>query len=34
MAQTEGDFEKGEANGTRDVLRLLAATVRAWRERA
>lgn len=31
MAQVEGDFEKGEANGTRDALELLAATARAWR---
>ncbi|NOY94188.1 MAG: nucleoside phosphorylase [Deltaproteobacteria bacterium] len=33
MAQSEGDFEKGEANGARDVLRLLDASVRAWRGR-
>ncbi|MDE2006051.1 MAG: hypothetical protein KGI51_05735, partial [Rhodospirillales bacterium] len=26
MAQSHGDFEKGEANGTNDVLHLLAAT--------
>jgi uridine phosphorylase len=31
MAQVEGDFEKGEANGTRDVLEVIAATARAWR---
>lgn len=31
MAQVEGDFEKGEANGARDALELLAATARAWR---
>ena len=31
MAQIEGDFEKGEASGTRDMLRLVAATVAAWR---
>ncbi len=31
MAQSHGDFEKGEANGTTDVLHLLAATARAWR---
>ena len=34
MARVEGDFEKGEANGTHDVLRLLAATARAWRSGA
>jgi uridine phosphorylase len=33
MAQVEGDFEKGEANGTRDALELLAVTARAWRMR-
>lgn len=32
MAQIEGDFEKGEANGARDAMELLAATARAWRE--
>jgi uridine phosphorylase len=31
MAQTDGDFEKGEANGAHDALALLAATARAWR---
>jgi nucleoside phosphorylase len=31
MARIEGDFEKGEANGAPDALRLLAATARAWR---
>jgi uridine phosphorylase len=31
MAQVDGDFEKGEANGTRDALNLIAATVKAWR---
>ncbi len=31
MAQIEGDFEKGDANGAHDVLELLAATTRAWR---
>jgi uridine phosphorylase len=31
MAQIEGDFEKGEASGTRDVLRLVEATAMAWR---
>ncbi len=33
MAVAEGDFEKGEANGAHDVLRLLTATARAWRSR-
>ena len=32
LAQVEGDFEKGEANGTNDVLRVLTAAARAWRE--
>ena len=31
MAQVDGDFEKGEANGAHDALALLAATARAWR---
>ena len=31
MAQVEGDFEKGEASGTRDMLRLVQATATAWR---
>ena len=31
MAQSDGDFEKGEANGAYDALNLLAATARAWR---
>ncbi len=31
MAVAEGDFEKGEANGAHDALRLLAAAARAWR---
>ena len=31
MAQIEGDFEKGEANGARDALELLAVTARTWR---
>jgi uridine phosphorylase len=31
MAQAHGDFEKGEANGARDALNLIAATIRAWR---
>jgi uridine phosphorylase len=32
MAQVEGDFEKGDANGARDALNLIAATARAWRQ--
>ncbi len=32
LAQVEGNFEKGEANGTDDVLQVLAAAARAWRE--
>jgi uridine phosphorylase len=31
MAQTGGDFEKGEANGALDALDLIGATARAWR---
>jgi len=31
MAQVEGDFEKGEANGAHDALRAVAAIVNAWR---
>jgi uridine phosphorylase len=31
MAQVEGDFEKGAANGAYAALDLIAATVRAWR---
>ncbi len=34
MARTTGDFEKGEANGTTDLLHLLAATAEAWRGHA
>jgi len=30
MAQTEGDFEKGEANGTTATLAVVAAAIRAW----
>jgi len=30
MAQTEGDFEKGEADGTVATLAVVAATIRAW----
>lgn len=33
MAQIDGDFEKGEANGAHDALDLVAATARAWRSR-
>ncbi|BDA84256.1 hypothetical protein Sa4125_17980 [Aureimonas sp. SA4125] len=32
MAQAEGDFEKGEADGTSDALALLASVVRGWSE--
>jgi uridine phosphorylase len=31
MAQIEGDFEKGEANGARDSLDVISAAARAWR---
>ena len=31
MAQISGDFEKGEAGGAHDAIRLLQATARAWR---
>jgi uridine phosphorylase len=31
MAQVEGDFEKGAANGAHDALDLIAATAQAWR---
>ena len=31
MAQVEGDFEKGEASGTRDMLRVVETTAAAWR---
>ena len=34
MARSDGDFEKGEANGTTDLLHLLAATAQAWRKYA
>ena len=30
MAQSEGDFEKGEADGTADALAVLAAVAGAW----
>jgi hypothetical protein len=30
MAQTEGYFEKGEADGTVASLAVVAATIRAW----
>jgi hypothetical protein len=32
MAQTEGDFEKGEADGTTATLAVVAAAIRAWRQ--
>ena len=31
MAQTEGDFEKGEADGVKATLAVIAATARGWR---
>lgn len=31
MARIDGDFEKGEDNGVRNALDLIAATARAWR---
>jgi uridine phosphorylase len=31
MAQAEGDFEKGEADGAKATLAVVAATARAWR---
>jgi uridine phosphorylase len=31
MARTEGDFEKGEADGVKATLAVVAATARAWR---
>ena len=31
LARIDGDFEKGEANGAREALNLIAATARAWR---
>jgi hypothetical protein len=31
MAQTEGDFEKGEADGAKATLAVVAAAVRGWR---
>ena len=34
MAQSDGDFEKGEASGTRDAFNVIAAASRAWRKRA
>ena len=30
MGNIEGDFEKGEANGSRDALELIATTAKAW----
>lgn len=30
MAVAEGDFEKGEANGSREALRIISAVARAW----
>jgi uridine phosphorylase len=34
MGRIEGDFEKGEANGTRDALDVISATARAWHRTA
>ena len=34
MARIEGDFEKGEADGTVDALAAIRATAEAWRRRA
>ena len=31
MAQSEGDFEKGEANGAQDALTVVAGAAAAWR---
>jgi hypothetical protein len=31
MAQTEGDFEKGEADGAKATLAVVAAAARGWR---
>lgn len=31
MAQIEGDFEKGEADGSQDALKALTAVLRSWR---
>ncbi len=31
LAQIEGDFEKGEANGVRDALEVITAAAWAWR---
>ncbi len=30
MGRVEGDFEKGEANGTRDAVAVIVAAARAW----
>jgi hypothetical protein len=30
MGSVEGDFEKGEASGSRDALQLISITVKAW----
>jgi uridine phosphorylase len=32
MAQIEGDFEKGEADGSKDVLTVLASVLLSWRQ--
>ena len=30
MAQIEGDFEKGEADGAQEALEVISAAARAW----
>ena len=30
MGNIEGDFEKGEADGSRDALELITATAKTW----
>jgi purine-nucleoside phosphorylase len=32
MAQVEGDFEKGEADGSKDALHALSALLLSWRQ--
>ena len=32
MARIEGDFEKGEADGTVDALRVIRATAEVWQK--
>ena len=33
MGHIEGDFEKGEANGSKDALELIATTTKEWLSR-